>query len=586
MEPTSDDGVATSTYLQTASSSSDSSTYTFTSQNIGTASSDRYIVGVIGSRKSGASATITSATIGGIDAIVVLNSPFTGTSTGYTGIIIAPVPTGTTATVVINFSGTMVRCTLGLYALTNINPTAFDTGSAGGTSLSGSVDVRAGGVTIGVAANSINTAVTWSSLTEDYDDNTTGETTYRASSASLVEPSTTTRTVTVTTASWSEASLSLVHFRALPSSGGGPWYNSSWTYRTKITVNNAEVDSNLTNFPVYVDLANLPAGFHTNVKAAGADIRVTSSDMTTELAREVVFYDAATDTGELHFKAPTVNGSSDTDFYIYYGNSGASDYSATDTYGRNAVWSTYDAVYHFGGTSLATTDSKGTYNLTAVNTPTGTTGKLAGQGSNHVSGSSQYFTNTLTTAYGTNPKSMSMWFKTSTTGKSQAIWSKRVSTAYMQACIFLASNTGGTAGQQVVTSDIGTGTVQRSAISPLGYANGVWHLAHYVRDATSTRVYVDGALKASQTGPMPNNTNTAPHYIGALNDGVSGTSTLGGFYFNGQLDEGRLYSGALSADWIDAEYSNQNAPTTFYTVGSQETYSPSTNSTNFFMLLR
>lgn len=395
-------------------------------------------------------------------------------------------------------------------------------------------------------------------------------------------------TATAINATWTATgagvmAATIATFKMEPTGGDGPWYNPSWGYRTKITINDSEVDSNLTNFPVYVNLANLPAGFHTNVKSAGADIRVTTSDMTTEIAREVVFYDAATDTGELHFKAPTVNGSSNTDFYIYYGNPGASDYAATDTYGRNAVWSVYDAVYHFGGTSLATTDSKGTYNLTAVNTPTGTAGKLAGQGSNHVSASSQYYYNNLSTAYGTSAKSMSMWFKTSTTGQSQGIWSKRVGTDYMQACIFLASDTGGTAGQQVAGSDVGVGIVQRSAISPLGYADGNWHLAHYVRDSVSTRVYVDGVLRNTATASIPNNTNTALHFIGGLNDG---SSPIGGFYMNGQLDEGRLYSGALSNDWIDAEYSNQNAPTTFYTVGSQEAYAPSLNSTKFFMLLR
>jgi len=35
------------------------------------------------------------------------------------------------------------------------------------------------------------------------------------------------------------------------------------------------------------------------------------------------------------------------------------------------------------------------------------------------------------------------------------------------------------------------------------------------------------------------------------------------------MDEFRLRLSALSADWIAAEYTNQNTPTTFYTIGSQ-----------------
>ncbi|HLN18804.1 MAG TPA: hypothetical protein VK255_01375, partial [Patescibacteria group bacterium] len=66
------------------------------------------------------------------------------------------------------------------------------------------------------------------------------------------------------------------------------WYNASWGYRVKVTVNAAQVPSTQTNFPVYVNLANLPAGFFSHVRSDGGDIRITKSDGTTELPREVV----------------------------------------------------------------------------------------------------------------------------------------------------------------------------------------------------------------------------------------------------------------------------------------------------------
>lgn len=45
-----------------------------------------------------------------------------------------------------------------------------------------------------------------------------------------------------------------------------------------------------TDFPVYVNLNNLPAAFHSHVNQTDArDIRVTKDDGTTELPREVVF---------------------------------------------------------------------------------------------------------------------------------------------------------------------------------------------------------------------------------------------------------------------------------------------------------
>jgi len=138
------------------------------------------------------------------------------------------------------------------------------------------------------------------------------------------------------------------------------WYNSSWSYRVKVTALAAKVDADLADFPVYVDLNDLPAGFHTNVNQTDArDIRVTTSDGETEVPREVVFYDAATDTGELHFKGD-VDSDTDTDFYIYYGNAGASDYAVDDAYGRNNVWTAnYDAVWHLNESAGNAVDSTG-----------------------------------------------------------------------------------------------------------------------------------------------------------------------------------------------------------------------------------
>src|SRR5690606_33907440 len=125
------------------------------------------------------------------------------------------------------------------------------------------------------------------------------------------------------------------------------WLNDSWQYRVSLTIDADQVDADLTDFPVYVDLSDMPAEFHNNVNADGSDIRVTTGDEGTEVPREVVFYDADTDTGELHFKAPTLSSTTDTTFYIYYGNSSAGDYADDATYGAENVWSNgYAGVWH------------------------------------------------------------------------------------------------------------------------------------------------------------------------------------------------------------------------------------------------
>jgi len=125
--------------------------------------------------------------------------------------------------------------------------------------------------------------------------------------------------------------------------GGGVWQ-----HRIEITVPAANVDANLTNFPVYVDASDLPADFHTNVKTDACDVRWTTSDGVTETAGYPLTYDAGTDTGEFYFLAPSLSSSVDNTFYIYYGNASATCYLTTDTHGREAVWPDFEFVSHSG----------------------------------------------------------------------------------------------------------------------------------------------------------------------------------------------------------------------------------------------
>ncbi len=83
---------------------------------------------------------------------------------------------------------------------------------------------------------------------------------------------------------------------------------------------------------------------------------------------------------------------------------------------------------------------------------------------------------------------------------------------------------------------------------------------------TTTALYRNGSVAASDSLAYANITTSSRHlYVGKYEGG--------GNNFNrnatGYLDEIRISSGALSADWILAEYNNQSAPGSFYAVGSQ-----------------
>ena len=203
----------------------------------------------------------------------------------------------------------------------------------------------------------------------------------------------TTGTVTVT-AVIESPDLQQLHYRWRDDDGGGSgpgWYNPAWTYRKKITIDNAQVDANLTDFPVYVDLADLGADFFANVESSGGDdggdIRVTTSNGTTEIPREVVSINVGTLTGELHFEADFLSSTVNTDFYIYYGNAAASEPAASATYGSQNVWTEgYVGVFHLdetptsGGTHSDSTSNSndGTWSDTNALGNTNATGKVGG----------------------------------------------------------------------------------------------------------------------------------------------------------------------------------------------------------------
>jgi hypothetical protein len=158
------------TFISDATLSTVGTTYTFTSQAIGTADPTRLVVVGIGHGVSGR--TVTSATIGGISATQATGAQPSGSGSN-TDIWYAAVPTGTTATIVINYSGSEDRTAIAVYsvigtglAFSAANGTTISSGTP--TSVSTTVITPSGGV-VAVAITHVGaiTAITGSNLTSD-----------------------------------------------------------------------------------------------------------------------------------------------------------------------------------------------------------------------------------------------------------------------------------------------------------------------------------------------------------------------------------------------------------------------------------
>lgn len=209
-------------YLQSAGDTANGSSYTFSSQNLGTADAARYIIVGIGARWGAAPTSVTSVTVGGVSATEVVQL---GPAGNVAAIYIAAVPTGTTGDVVVTLSDTMLRCVIHLYRVVNIaSATASDTDSNAAATPTMSIDVPAGGFAVGVCMGGTTGSFVWSGLTED-DDRQVEAATFGAASDEFVSAQTGLAvSVTVTGATTDPLAVVASWDDAASGGGGNPWY--------------------------------------------------------------------------------------------------------------------------------------------------------------------------------------------------------------------------------------------------------------------------------------------------------------------------------------------------------------------------
>jgi len=355
-----------------------------------------------------------------------------------------------------------------------------------------------------------------------------------------------------------------------PASGGGtfPPAFSAWSARIKITILASRIGSALTDFPVYVDLSTLPASFFTTVNSDGGDIRVTKADGETEVPREVVDIDDAAETGELHFLADgTLSSSTDTDFYIYYGNSGASDYVVNTTYGAEKVW---ESNYYYVDHGLTGFDSSGTGANGTLTGGTESTGKI---GSSIVFDGVDDYLSIPAASRTSSSGHISLWQKTSEKGAVVSLGGDADS-EYFQ-LVYVGSRTG-TLTNETVLKYISTSNMQAGAgweyTDGTAAHDGNWHHIILGNDGANDYIYFDKDQKPITT-PLPQISGLWTDEVSAQNYYVASEVRNSGsnIYFHpNQVDEIRIAAFTPNADWVAAEYENQHSPGTFYSVGTPE----------------
>jgi hypothetical protein len=343
------------------------------------------------------------------------------------------------------------------------------------------------------------------------------------------------------------------------------WYNASWHYRDKITINAAGVTGTSANFPVLITFTN-DALLGAKAQSNGNDIVFTSSDKLTQIPHEIEKYSSNGVTANLTawVNVPSISSLANTDIYMYYGNG-----ATASMQNPSAVWdSNYKMVQHLeetaGGANAIKDSTVNNINGTDYNTPTfGATGKIDGAIS-FAKASLEYIqlpaSNTILNA---DNFTIESWFTTTLNHPVYGIGAMegrilnlhRGATAGSAVSLYVEQNKVGLFYYNGTTSFYLTYTVN--------YYNGVPHnlaATHNPIDNTY-RLYYDGVSVNSSVNTFVG-FGTYPAFLGTHN----GTERN----FDGIIDEARISSTARSAGWIATSYSNQNNPAGFITRGSQE----------------
>jgi len=327
---------------------------------------------------------------------------------------------------------------------------------------------------------------------------------------------------------------------------------SAWSYYKEITIDNANVDATLSNFPIVVQTSS-DSDLSSNAKASGGDVRFTADDGTTLLDSEKQNY--ASGTGNWWVRIPSIASASTTTIRMYYGNSSSSDDSNYELGGTNAeaVWdSNYQGVYHLQSIASGATDStshgRDLTNTGSMPNATGIVGNCA-----KITGSSlaQHLTGTFT-AWATATTYTIESFTRNGTSSSLYSGSRMKDSSYYYS-VGVKYSTSDTAAVVYKISSIPSLLTQSKTPDQTNF------LATVARHSSSSVVLDhDGTTSSkSRTGTMaPNEYN-----IKALS-GANGTNTY--------VDEVRFSNTYRSNEWIKFYQYNIESSDNELTIGSEQ----------------
>ena len=340
-----------------------------------------------------------------------------------------------------------------------------------------------------------------------------------------------------------------------------------YAFLRTITIDHTKVgNEDLLNFPVLISgtysyLATAANGGKLQ-NPNGYDL-IFADDVAgnNRLDHEIETYSPANGAINVWVRIPMLSHTTDTTIYMLYGNSGV----ASSQQNPAGIWqANYQGVWHMqlSGNPLAAPNSTGGQDG-AANGATSTTGLIGGAA--NFSGSSQ---DILLGNLGLRPVkgTISMWVQAPALANYPNAFSTSFGTGVCSGntAIRFELNSAGVFGAATGDSSCDLNGVTMSS----AFTANAWHYATVTWDSSlSTETgYLDGVLDQTITNTF------WPVNFDAVTIGAGFDSSR---YWKGQVDEVRISNAIRSADWIAAEYKNQGSPSTFYSIGAENTVSVS-----------
>ena len=348
-----------------------------------------------------------------------------------------------------------------------------------------------------------------------------------------------------------------------------PWYDPAWLYRQKITISPTVTDTDLTDFPYLVKIADPTNDLFTKAQLDGDDILFTASDGTTRLDHEIEKYDSTGNELFAWVKIPLLSSTDPTEIYLYYNNA-----STSNQENPTGVWSNgYEAVYHLHD------DFKDTLNV-HNGTNTGSTDVLGpvADAQDFYPADSVDNIDLGTWKVSGNQLTIQSWIKSDDNfvQNDPRVISK-ANGAAEQSHVWMMSLYNGTLNENRLRFRLKTGNQDSSGTttlfgsSPNGYLPDAneWYLVAMTYDGSQMQIIRDGldAGSVAKSGNLRENNWT-------INIGNNPGNTNQGVYsWDGKIDEVRISSIARSMDWMHTEYRNQGSPETYKSIDDPETRS-------------